>query len=275
VKRRSTPPAPAALVTGALHVESQPSGATVTVDGDDRGVTPADLAGLALGAHEVKVDLKGYGPATQGVQLSTDAPRAEVKVTLTRTPAATGGAEIASEPAGATVRMDGVAVGQTPYSDSRLKTGSHRVEISKEGFEPWSGTVSVQAGKNARVDARLRAIVAAVATPVPVEVVDKNRIYLNVPPEVDTPARRSAGMSPAYPSQRAPRMKSGDSVSVRLNFVVTETGEVTDLRVVESGGRVVDEAVLAAVKNWKFTPAVKRGTPVKVRVEFKQTFRAG
>ena len=39
--------------------------------------------------------------------------------------------------------------------------------------------------------------------------------------------------------------------------------------------RGVDEAVLAAVKKWKYSPAVKKGTPVKVRVEFRQTFRAG
>jgi TonB family protein len=62
---------------------------------------------------------------------------------------------------------------------------------------------------------------------------------------------------------------------VYITFVVTEEGEVTDLRVVESGGRVVDEAVLAAVRQWKYSPAVRKGTPVKVRVEFKQTFRAG
>ena len=62
---------------------------------------------------------------------------------------------------------------------------------------------------------------------------------------------------------------------MRISFVVTEDGEVTDLRIVESAGRGVDEAVLSAVKKWKYSPAVKKGTPVKVRVEFRQTFRAG
>ena len=65
------------------------------------------------------------------------------------------------------------------------------------------------------------------------------------------------------------------SRSVRLGFVVTETGEVTDVRVVESAGRVVDDAGLSAVRSWKYSPAVKKGTPVKVRVDFRQTFRAG
>jgi TonB family protein len=106
------------------------------------------------------------------------------------------------------------------------------------------------------------------------DVVDTNRIYVNSPAEVDIPARKLSGASAAYPSDRAARLKSGSSVSVRLGFVVTETGEVTDLRVVESAGRLVDDAVLSAVRTWKYSPAIKRGTPVKVRVDFRQTFRA-
>jgi TonB family protein len=274
VKRR-TPPPPAAVATGTLHVESQPAGATISVDGVEQGTTPADLTGLTLGAHEVKLDLKGYASLTQGVQLTAEAPGSELKLALSRTAAPTGSAEISSDPPGATVRVDGTPVGQTPFSDARLKPGSHRVELTREGFEPWSGAITVLAGKKARVDARLRAVVVAPPPTLAEEGVDSNRIYVNAPPEVDTPARKSAGTSAAYPGERAPRLKSGDSVSVRINFVVTETGEVTDLRVVESAGRVVDEAVMAAVRKWKYSPAVRKGTPVKVRVEFRQTFRAG
>jgi TonB family protein len=71
-------------------------------------------------------------------------------------------------------------------------------------------------------------------------------------------------------------MRTGDSRSVVVSFVVTEEGDVADPNVVESGGsRVLDEAVLTAVRSWKFSPAVKRGIKVKVRITHKQTFRAG
>jgi TonB family protein len=136
--------------------------------------------------------------------------------------------------------------------------------------------VSVQAGKRARVDARLRSAAFAAPTtqaPAP-DVVDVNRIYVNSPAEVDTPARKISGMSPSYPTDRAAQLESGKSVSVRLSFVVTETGEVTDVRVMESAGRLVDEAVLSAARTWKYSPAVKKGTKVKVRVDARQTFRA-
>jgi TonB family protein len=271
-RARVRTPAPVAAV-GTLHVESQPPGATVTVDGQERGVTPAFLVDVTYGAHEVKVELKGHAPVVETVVLSADASAPSMSLSLSKTAPATGAAEISSEPSGATVRIDGTPVGQTPYADPRMKTGTHRVEVLKDGFEPWSGTVSVQAGKRARVDARLRSTAFSTPTPAPA-VVDVDRIYVNSPAEVDTPARKLSGMSASYPTDRGSRLKSGNSVSVRLSFVVTETGEVTDIRVVESAGRLVDEAVLTAVRTWKYSPAVKNETKVKVRVDFRQTFRA-
>ena len=148
-------------------MESDPPGATVTLDGNERGTTPAHLADVPFGAHELKVELKGYAAATQSVLLSRQEPRSEVRVALSRTPPATGAAEIASDPPGAVVTLDGTAVGQTPFVDARLKVGTHKVDITKEGYEPWSGTVTVQAGKRARVDARLRNLAFSAPTPPP------------------------------------------------------------------------------------------------------------
>jgi TonB family protein len=271
VRARTRTPAPVAV--GTIHVVSEPAGAAITVDGQPRGVTPAYFYDVPYGAHEVKVELKGYAPTVETVLISSDAPSPSLSLALSRTAPPTGAAEIASEPAGATVRIDGTPVGQTPFADPKMKTGTHRVEVVKDGFEPWTGTLTVQAGKRARVDARLRAAALAAATPDP-DAADVNRIYVNSPAEVDTPARKVSGMSASYPTDRAARLKSGNSVSVRLSFVVTETGEVTDVRVVESAGRLVDEAVLSAVRTWKYSAAVKNGTKVKVRVDFRQTFRA-
>jgi hypothetical protein len=48
-------PAAVAVVTGRLSVESSPTGAQVSIDGKDRGVTPLTVDGLALGSHKVVV----------------------------------------------------------------------------------------------------------------------------------------------------------------------------------------------------------------------------
>ncbi|HET7745845.1 MAG TPA: TonB family protein, partial [Vicinamibacteria bacterium] len=268
-----TPPPPV-VTAGSVHVESTPPGATVTVDGQARGVTPVDVTGLALGTHEVKVELRGFAPVTQTVELTAATPRVDFTAPLSRSAPATGAAEVISQPPGATVVIDGTPSGQTPFSAPRLRAGLHQVELRRDGYEVWTGTIDVQAGKKARLDAALRPV-AQKPTPPPVEPVDPNRIYVNSPAEVDAVARKASGASAAYPSDRAPRMKSGESVSVRVSFVVTESGDVTDIKVVESAGRIIDEAVVSAVRGWKYTPALKQGQKVKVRVEFRQTFRAG
>jgi TonB family protein len=72
-----------------------------------------------------------------------------------------------------------------------------------------------------------------------------------------------------------PRLKSGESVSVTMTFIIDEEGTVSDVRVVESGGKQLDEAAVAAVLKWKYSPATKQGVKVKVRHTFRQTYRAG
>ncbi len=254
--------------TGSLQVESVPVGARVQVNGQPRGVTPLELPELPFGSYQVRLEQKGFEPQTQTVSLDAGAPVARVKVKLTRTAALAGSAAIVSTPPGAAVTVDGRSVGRTPLSGLALRPGSHRLALALDGHESWSGVVDVAAGQKGRVEVRLRPEAKPAPTPEPV---DPARVYGS--DEVDTKPQKVAGNS--YPSDRVPRLKSGQRVSVLVQFVVTETGEVRELKVLESAGAAVDEAVLATVRNWKFKPAVKRGTPVKCQTVFRQTFLGG
>ena len=53
---------------------------------------------------------------------------------------------------------------------------------------------------------------------------------------------------------------------------MTEKGDVSEPRVVESAGEVLDEALLAAVKDWHYEPADANGVKVRVRIRERQTF---
>ena len=260
---------------GALRVESEPPGARVRVNGQAKGQTPLRLADLPFGAYEVRVEQKGYEAQTRAVSLDAGSPSAEVRVALARPAApASGAADILSTPSGAAVSVDGRPVGTTPLSGLKLKPGTRRIEVALDEHETWTGSVDVAAGETGRVEVRLRAIAKPPAPPTP-EPVDTARVYENTPGEVDAPAKKLSGSSPSYPSDRAGRLKSGERVSVLVRFVVTETGEVQDVSVVESGGKAVDDVVVSAIRGWKFQPATKRGTRVKVQVVFKQTFLGG
>jgi TonB family protein len=258
-----------------LRVESSPPGARVRLNGQTKGQTPLQLDDLPFGVYEVRVDQKGYEAQTRSVSLDARTPSAEVRVALARPAApASGAADILSTPSGAAVSVDGRAVGTTPLSGLKLKPGTRRIEVTLAEHETWTGSVDVAAGETGRVEVRLKTIAKPQAPPTP-EPIDTARVYENSAGEVDVLAKKLSGNSPSFPSDRAGRLKSGERVSVLVRIVVSETGEVQDVSVVESGGKAVDDVVMSAIRRWKFQPATKRGTRVKVQVVFKQTFLGG
>ncbi len=270
--RQAEPPPPAvALATsGSLRVASDPAGARVLVDGKARGRSPLELSELAFGSYEVRVEQPGFETERRRVELRADVPSAELRLSLRqRAVATTGAADFVSTPAGASVSIDGKPAGETPLRDVKLQPGRRRVELALDGHEPWSSTLDVTAGEKGKVEVRLRPQAAAPPTPEPV---DLARVYPNKPDQVETLARRLSGASPSYPSGRAPRLKSGQRVSVLVRFVVSDTGDVSDVVVVESAGKAVDDVVVAAVRTWKYEPATKGGVRVKVETDFRQTF---
>jgi TonB family protein len=259
--------------TGTLRVESEPAGARVTVDGEARGETPLELGEVSFGRHEVGLALKGYVAQSHDVTLSAEDPSSDVRAELVRPRPTSGTVSFVSVPAGATVFVDGRKVGTTPLDGLRLPPGPHDVSLTLDGHDRWSGSVDVVAGRRARLEKEL--VPAAPAPPPTPEPVDTARVYENKVGQVDRPARKKSGLSPSYPSDRAPRLQKGERVSVTLTFLVTETGAVEDVEVVESAGSVIDEVVTTAVRSWEYEPATIRGTPVKVRVRFRQTFLGG
>jgi TonB family protein len=278
VAQRPLPDAPAPPTPfpslGTLRVSSQPEGARVSLNGEERGSTPLELAEVPFGVYEVQIELEGYETTTRDVSLNAGSPTAQVAAALARRrpPVRLGTAGFASTPEGAEVVVDGRSVGRTPLDGVRLPPGTHRVEISLAEHETWSGRVKVASGQEARVVAELVAV--APPAPPPPPPVDTTKVYENKPGQVDQVARKRAGDSPSYP-KRAPRLKSGERVSVTFTFLVTEAGEVRDVEVMESAGQLVDDVVVEAVRTWRYDPARIRGTPVRVRVVRKQTFLGG
>jgi serine/threonine-protein kinase len=87
--------------------------------------------------------------------------------------------------------------------------------------------------------------------------------------DVTPPVLTRGGAAPYPEAARALRQHG----SVTVSMIVDETGAPTELRVVESAGAVLDQAVLDAVRRWRFEPARKDGVPVKVRWSARQTYR--
>ena len=56
-------------ITGSLIINTTPTGANVTVDGGDAGLSPVTLAGLAPGNHTIVITRIGYAPVTRQVEI--------------------------------------------------------------------------------------------------------------------------------------------------------------------------------------------------------------
>jgi protein TonB len=73
-----------------------------------------------------------------------------------------------------------------------------------------------------------------------------------------------------YTEEARRRGLEGDVV---LEMVVRRDGTVSDIRIVDRLGAGLDERAVAAVRQWRFAPALRLGTPVDVIVEVAVEFK--
>lgn len=137
--------------TGNVTVTSEPSGSTVAIDGAVRGKTPLTIA-LDAGAHSVVVGT-GADARSQTVNVTRNG-EASMHVQLAAAitapaPAGSGALQIATEPAGARVWVDGDARGVAPLTVSNLTAGDHAVTVRTAAGEPINRTVTIHDGASA------------------------------------------------------------------------------------------------------------------------------
>lgn len=133
----------------ALNIESDPAGALVTIDGKDRGRTPW-VGPLAAGQHQVVLKLEGRRSVATDFQMPKDR---DMSLRLELPAGSSSSAPkltISSNPAGATVVLDGHEVGFTPWSED-VKPGDRKVKVSLAGYKPDERKLTVAAGRDADV----------------------------------------------------------------------------------------------------------------------------
>ncbi len=132
---------------------SSPSGASLWIDGEEVGTTPATVD-LLSGEHTVELRLDEHDPVrTELAVVAGEATTLEPLVLKL----ADGLLAINSEPAGASVTMDGQYYGVTPLELTLTPKQEHQVVLSRAGRKTVTKTVSLQAAATASLDVTLPA----------------------------------------------------------------------------------------------------------------------
>lgn len=137
---------------GTLKVESVPEGASVFVEGEFAGTTPFE-AKLEEGEHEVQIRKSGYLPFVRRVRVE-DRRTTELQALLR--PEEAGTLVVLSEPAEVSVQVGGREAGVTPLTVPGLSVGVHRVTLTKQGYQAWTGEVEIKANQTSQLFVKLK-----------------------------------------------------------------------------------------------------------------------
>lgn len=154
----------------AVHIDSEPPGATVTTgDGEELGKTPLEGV-LPAGVHTLVFERRGYETGVDVIEVRARSEPQSFSMSLME--AAYGAIEVTAEagaPAldGAEVWVDGEKLGEGS-GRIRVPAGPHHVEISKPGYEAFEVWIEVSEADTVEVVAALQADPdAAIATEEP------------------------------------------------------------------------------------------------------------
>lgn len=131
-------------LVGAIEIRSGETGAQITIDGRERGTTPAAALRVSAGTHVLRVYKEGFAPVEKRVEV---AGRQALVVEAKLETLAQSGRLSVTEDGGkvADVLVDSVVVGKTPYQ-GLVATGEHVVFLKGEGnlgTQPANATVRI------------------------------------------------------------------------------------------------------------------------------------
>jgi len=126
-----------------LHIASEPVGAEVRIDGEPVGVTPLHTE-VMHGRRSFAFSLPDY--KTLSLQRDIAAGSA-LQLDDIRLQPADGQLRVASQPAGATVTINGEFQGTTPVTVTLASGVTHRLRLNKAGYQSAAQEITLTAGQ--------------------------------------------------------------------------------------------------------------------------------
>ncbi|MHB8163741.1 MAG: PEGA domain-containing protein [Methanoregula sp.] len=133
-----------------FHVDMQPGQYYIRVS------NPAIKTPILMDLTIVSPQSLISGTITPGINPVSVATPAQNTVALPQNLPGTGALTIASTPAGSSVYLDSVMIGNTPVDLNNLPSGSHLIELKTPGYQPYSLQVTLTDGARVTLSPNLQ-----------------------------------------------------------------------------------------------------------------------
>lgn len=212
---------------------------------ESRRVTPLEITDVMPGRYEITYKRAGW-PDYKEIVTVQEKGQARSSFQYVG-----GELRVTTTPSGATVKAGERTLGRTPLTLENVDPGALSLDITLDGWEPETASVTLKPGETSRVE---------------MELLDLDRI---VPAsQVEVYPRRVLGVDPEHPNPAAIRQ---DNVVIRC--LIGKDGVPSDFKVISSTDRACERAALEAIREWRFTPAKRKGFDVKTIVDIPFQFR--
>ena len=138
--------------TGSIDVQSEPSNATILINGNKVGFTPETIKNIKPGIHQIEIRADGFGNWSNNVEVTTE-KKSKVTALLLK---ASGSINVKSSPENAKIYIDGREVGTTPTTLSSIPIGAHEIDVKIDGHEGWNKSIIIKKEKVLSLNAVLQ-----------------------------------------------------------------------------------------------------------------------
>lgn len=139
---------------GSVSINSEPAGARIMLNHrQELQTTPHTVTPLQSGQYDLSISFPDYRDDNRTVTISDGV---ETKINATLIPAF-GWLDLASDPTGAQVLIDGRDIGVTPLTKHRLPSGNYVLSIKTEYYKEYQQMITIEDGKSLQQDIALLA----------------------------------------------------------------------------------------------------------------------
>jgi len=144
LSKKTQTPAQPIKKEGTLIIKSNPSGATVYINNDKKGLTPLKIS-LSPGSYNLKIEKEDYLTYTDSIVLKENAT-IEKDYSLHPIPK-TSYLTVYSDPTDAQVFLNDKPIGNTPITNYKIEKGEYSLRVKKEGYKEYLTKFTVEYGQ--------------------------------------------------------------------------------------------------------------------------------